>query len=217
MRAVSWGHSGGLILMMGFAVSAGGCAEGEAERAEAPVARVDSTELVTHGQTRIDEYYWLREREDPEVVAYLEAENEYLADGMAHTDELQETLFQEIVGRIKEDDQSVPYRFRDYYYQARFEEGKEYPIHERRPGAIDAPAEVMVDVNQLAEGHDYFSASVGVRGISAGVGFGRAGRPPPRRDVGQARGNGTRPRDRGSGATWVLAPLQKSTGWVPAT
>ncbi len=166
MRAVSWGHSGGLILMMGFAVSAGGCAEGEAERAEAPVARVDSTELVTHGQTRIDEYYWLREREDPEVVAYLEAENEYLADGMAHTDELQETLFQEIVGRIKEDDQSVPYRFRDYYYQARFEEGKEYPIHERRPGAIDAPAEVMVDVNQLAEGHDYFSASVGVRGIS---------------------------------------------------
>jgi oligopeptidase B len=127
---------------------------------------VDSTELVTHGQTRIDEYYWLREREDPEVVAYLEAENEYLADGMAHTDELQETLFQEIVGRIKEDDQSVPYRFRDYYYQARFEEGKEYPIHERRPGAIDAPAEVMVDVNRLAEGHDFFSASVGVRGIS---------------------------------------------------
>jgi oligopeptidase B len=155
-----------LILMMGFAVSAGGCAEGEAGRADAPVARVDSTELVTQGQTRIDEYYWLREREDPEVLAYLEAENEYLADGMAHTEELQETLFQEIVGRIKEDDQSVPYRFRDYYYQARFEEGMEYPIHERRPGAIDAPAEVMVDVNQLAEGHEFFSASVGVRGIS---------------------------------------------------
>ncbi|MCL7972523.1 MAG: oligopeptidase B, partial [marine benthic group bacterium] len=166
MRAVRWGYWGGLILMMGFAVSAGGCAEGEAGRADAPVARVDSTELVTQGQTRIDEYYWLREREDPEVLAYLEAENDYLADGMAHTEELQETLFQEIVGRIKEDDQSVPYRFRDYYYQARFEEGMEYPIHERRQGAIDAPAEVMVDVNQLAEGHEFFSASVGVRGIS---------------------------------------------------
>ena len=79
MRRGKSGYWGGMVLMMGFAVSAGGCAEGEAGRADAPVARVDSTELVTQGQTRIDEYYWLREREDPDVVAYLEAENEYLS------------------------------------------------------------------------------------------------------------------------------------------
>ena len=152
--------------MMGFAVSAGGCGETVTERADAPLARVEPTELVMHGTTRVDDYYWLRERENPEVVGYLTAENDYLEAEMAHTADLRESLFEEIVGRIKEDDESVPYRFRDYYYQARYEEGSEYPIHVRRPGAVGAPEEVMVDVNQLAEGHDYFAASVGVRGIS---------------------------------------------------
>ncbi|MGB5301563.1 MAG: oligopeptidase B, partial [Gemmatimonadota bacterium] len=133
---------------------------------DAPVARVDPTELVNHGTTRVDDYYWLRDRENPEVVDYLTAENEYLDAGLAHVADLRETLFDEIVGRIEEDDQSVPYRSRDYYYQTRYEEGSEYPIHVRRAGAMDAPEEVMVDVNQLAEGHEYFAASVGVRGIS---------------------------------------------------
>ncbi|MCK5483707.1 MAG: oligopeptidase B, partial [Gemmatimonadetes bacterium] len=152
--------------MMGLTVSAGGCGENVTERVEAPTARVDPTELVTHGRTRVDDYFWLRERENPEVVEYLTAENEYLDSGLAHVADLRETLFEEIVGRIKEDDQSVPYRFRDYYYQTRFEEGSEYPIHVRRAGAIDAPEEVMVDVNALAEGHEYFAASVGVGGVS---------------------------------------------------
>ncbi len=152
--------------MMGLTVSAGGCGESTTERVEAPTARVDPTELVTHGRTRVDDYFWLRERENPEVVEYLTAENEYLDSGLAHVADLRETLFEEIVGRIKEDDQSVPYRFRDYYYQTRYEEGGEYPIHVRRAGAIDAPEEVIVDVNALAEGHEYFAASVGVGGIS---------------------------------------------------
>ena len=152
--------------MMGFAVSAGGCGEKATERPEAPVARVEPAELVMHGTTRIDDYYWLRERENPAVVDYLTAENDYLEAEMAHSADLRESLFEEIVGRIKEDDESVPYRFRDYYYQARYEEGGEYPIHVRRLGSVDAPEEVMVDVNQLAEGHDYYAASVGVRGIS---------------------------------------------------
>jgi oligopeptidase B len=152
--------------MMVYAVIAGGCDGNGTSRAEAPVARVEPTELELHGTTRIDDYYWLREREDPAVVEYLAAENAYLEAEMAHTDDLQERLFQEIVGRIKEDDESVPYRFRDYYYQARYEQGKEYPVHIRREGSIDGPMEIMVDVNVLAEGHEYFSASVGVSGIS---------------------------------------------------
>jgi oligopeptidase B len=158
--------AGGVALMMGFAVTAAGCGEGATDRAEAPVARVEPTELVTHGQTRVDEYYWLRERESPEVVEYLTAENEYLASELAHVSDLRESLFDEIVGRIKEDDQSVPYRFRDYYYETQYKEGTEYPIHVRREGASDAPEQVMVDVNQLAEGHEYFAASVGVSGVS---------------------------------------------------
>ena len=152
--------------MVGIAMSVGGCGDRPAEIMEPPVAAVEPTELVTHGNTRVDDYYWLRERENPEVVAYLTAENEYLASAMAHTDELQEKLYEEIVGRIKEDDESVPYRFRDYYYQARYEEDGEYPIHVRRPGSADGPEEIMVDVNALAEGHEFFSASVGVSGIS---------------------------------------------------
>ena len=153
--------------MIAFVVSTAGCGEDSTggDR-EAPVARVEPTELVTHGDTRVDEYYWLRERENPEVIDYLNAENEYLEAEMAHTADLQQQLFEEIVGRIKEDDESVPYRYRDYFYQARFEEGLEYPVYVRRAGAPDAPEEVMVDVNQLAEGHEFFAASVGVGGIS---------------------------------------------------
>ena len=152
--------------MMVFAVVAGGCDERATPRAEAPVARVDPTELELHGITRADDYYWLKEREDPAVVQYLTAENAYLEREMGHTAELQERLFQEIVGRIKEDDESVPYRFRDYFYQARYEEGMEYPIHVRRAGSSDGPEQVLVNVNVLAEGHEYFSASVGASGIS---------------------------------------------------
>jgi oligopeptidase B len=155
-----------MVLMMGFAVSAGGCGDRAPESPEAPVARVEPTELVTNGRTRVDDYYWLRERENPEVVDYLTAENEYLEAEMEHVADLRETLFDEIVGRIKEDDESVPYRFRDYYYQTRYDEGNEYPIHVRREGSPDGPEQIMVDVNQLAEGHEYYAASVGVRGIS---------------------------------------------------
>jgi oligopeptidase B len=155
-----------MALMMGLAVSTGGCDEGVRESPEAPVARVEPTELVTNGKTRVDDYYWLRERENPEVVDYLAAENEYLEAGMSHAAGLRETLFEEIVGRIKEDDESVPYRFRDYYYQTRYEEDGEYPIYLRREGSPDGSEQVMVDVNQLAEGHEYYAASVGVRGLS---------------------------------------------------
>nr|MDP2469720.1 S9 family peptidase [Candidatus Palauibacterales bacterium] len=166
MRDGGSGLKGGIILMLGFSMAAAGCGEGARERPEAPVARVEPTELTTHGRTRVDDYFWLRDREDPEVVAYLSAENEYLEADMAHAAGLREALYEEIVGRIKEDDESVPYRFRDYFYQARYEEGMEYPVHVRYAGAIDGAEQIMVDVNQLAEGHEFFAASVGVDGIS---------------------------------------------------
>ncbi len=141
------------------------CAAPAADPGDPPMAAARPHELETHGDVRVDEYYWLREREDPEVIAYLEAENAYLAGVMAHTEELQEELFEEIRGRIVEDDSSVPYRDGDYWYYTRYEEGKQYEVHCRRPadgdvfgGAAGPDAEeVLVDVNEIAEGKEYTS------------------------------------------------------------
>ena len=95
---------------------------------EAPVAQKNPKELIIHGDTRIDNYYWLRERENPEVISYLEAENSYRESVMKGSKKFQKELFNEIVGRIKKDDASVPYRDNGYYYYTRFEDEKEYPI-----------------------------------------------------------------------------------------
>ncbi|MCP3981926.1 MAG: S9 family peptidase [bacterium] len=129
-----------------------------------PVAKVDPFSLEQHGHERVDNYYWLKEREDPEVIDYLEQENEYTAALMQHTEDLQEALFEEIKGRIKQDDASVPYRFDDYFYYTRYEDGKEYPFYCRKRDSLEGEEEVMLDVNEMAEGHDYFS--VGGRAIS---------------------------------------------------
>ncbi len=116
-------------------------------------------ELTEHGDTRIDNYYWLNQRDNPEVIEYLEAENAYLKEVMADTEEFQEKLFDEIVGRIKQDDESVPYLDNGYYYYTRFEEGFEYPVMCRKKGSLEAEEEVMLNVNQMAEGHSYFQVS----------------------------------------------------------
>jgi oligopeptidase B len=133
--------------------------EGSEETAvlEPPVAKIEPTELTEHGLTRVDDYFWLRERENPEVIAYLEAENAHTAAAMAHTEEIQAALFEEIRGRIKEDDSSVPFKDGEYFYYTRYEEGMEYPIHARKEGSLDAPEEIMLDANAMAEGHDYFA------------------------------------------------------------
>lgn len=123
---------------------------------QAPVANANPMELTHHGVTRVDPYYWLNERENPEVIAYLEAENAYTKAMMAHTDALQEKLFKEIVGRIKQTDMSVPYLENGYYYYTRFEEGWEYPLYCRKKGSLDAEEQVMLDVNRLAEGYSYY-------------------------------------------------------------
>jgi len=105
---------------------------------------------------RVDDYRWLRERSDPEVTAYLEAENEYTVAMTAHIGELTETVYQEMVGRIKETDLSVPYLDNGFFYYNRTEEGKQYPIFCRKEGSLDAEEVVLLDQNELAEGHDYF-------------------------------------------------------------
>lgn len=137
-----------------------------ASTVQAPAAAQRPKVLEQHGHERVDEYYWLRERENPEVIGYLEAENTYLKETMRHTEPLQEQLYQEIVSRIPPRDESVP-TFRDgYHYYTRYEEGKDYPIYARRKEAMTAPEEVMLDVNELAKGENYFS----VAGVSVSEG-----------------------------------------------
>lgn len=111
-----------------------------------------------HGAERQDEYYWLRDdsRQDPAMLAYLNAENAYADAAMAPLAGLKDSLYEELVGRIKQDDSSVPFFENGYWYYTRFEEGREYPIHARRAGSMDAPEEVLLDVNQLAEGKGFY-------------------------------------------------------------
>jgi oligopeptidase B len=124
-----------------------------------PVAKKVPKELTAHGHTRTDNYYWLNERENPEVIAYLNAENDYTRKVMADTEQLQEKLFDEIVGRIKQTDESVPYKKNGYFYYTRFEAGKEYPIYARKKGTMEAAEEVMLNANQRAEGQSYYAAA----------------------------------------------------------
>ena len=123
---------------------------------QAPVAEKIEQKLIMHGDTRIDFYYWMRDRENPAVIEYLEAENAYLEAVMLHTKPLQETIFQEMVGRIKQDEASAPYYNNGYYYYTRFEEGGEYPIYCRKRGSLDAPEEILLNVPQMAKNHSYF-------------------------------------------------------------
>ncbi len=154
---------------IGQAPSAEAAAETAAAAPRPPVAKKAPKTLELHGVKRVDPYYWLKEREDPEVIAYLEAENAYTEAVMAPTKDLQEKLFQEIVGRIQQDDSTVPYRDRGYYYYERYEEGDDYPIYCRKKGSLEAPEEILVDANELAQGHEFFSLG-GVR-VSAGNGL----------------------------------------------
>ena len=122
-----------------------------------PAARRLPRATTVHGETLGDDYFWLREKSDPEVAAYLEAENAYADAVMAPTAPLQEALYREMLARIKETDLSVPYREGAWFYYSRTEEGKQYPIYCRRKGNLDAPEEVTLDLNELAAGHAFLS------------------------------------------------------------
>jgi len=162
------------LLCLGLLYSEGiveGCAVGSASEeiknmVDAPRARVSPAKLGKQGESRIDNYFWLKERDNPDVLAYLNAENAYTDSVMAHTAGLQDTLFEEFKTRIKQTDMSVPYKMDDYFYYTRVEDGKEYPIFCRKRGSVEAPENVIIDANVLARGHGYFA--IGDRAVNSG-------------------------------------------------
>lgn len=127
------------------------------DKLQPPVAKIVPKTLEKHGDKRIDNYYWLNERENPKVIDYLNKENEYYQKSTAHTKQLQDDLFLEMKGRIKEDDSSVPYFYNGYYYITRYETGKDYPIYSRKKESLEAKEEILFDCNEMAKGHSYFN------------------------------------------------------------
>jgi oligopeptidase B len=125
--------------------------------ASPPQARREPKVEVVHDEKRTDEYFWLRRKDDPQVRAYLESENAYTDLFMKPTGPLQQALYAEMLARIKETDLSVPYRKGDFFYYSRTEKGKQYPIHCRRRGSLEAPEEVYLDLNELAKGEKFFA------------------------------------------------------------
>ncbi len=135
-------------------------APAEAQPVSAPVAKQTVVETVLHGDRRVDNYAWLREKENPEVLAYLNAENAYTEAILKPTEPFQEKLYQEMLSRIQQTDLSVPYTLRGFQYFTRTEEGKQYPIHLRRREAASSSDELLLDLNALAEGHSFLGLDV---------------------------------------------------------
>ncbi|PKB15038.1 S9 family peptidase [Flavobacterium sp. 5] len=122
----------------------------------APVAKIIPKKLKKFNEVRIDNYFWLNDRENPEVIDYLNQENAYYQEKTAHTKDFQATLFEEMKSRIKEDDQSVPYLYNGYYYVTRFEKGQDYPIYSRKKGSLSANEEILFNCNEMAKDKPYF-------------------------------------------------------------
>jgi len=127
-----------------------------------PMAKIIPTELEKHNHKRIDNYFWLNQRENQEVIDYLNAENDYYQKMTAHTKDFQENIFSEMKSRIKEDDSSVPYFYNGYWYITRYETGKDYPVYTRKKESMNAEEEILFDCNKMAEGHDFFN----LRGVN---------------------------------------------------
>ncbi|MDH6086880.1 S9 family peptidase [Umezakia ovalisporum] len=125
-----------------------------------PIAEQQPKILELHGDRRIDKYFWMRNLNNSKVIEYLEAENAYTAAMMQHTEDLQNQIYNEMLDRIQETDLSVPFRKDEYYYYSRTEEGKAYPIHCRKKGSLDTAEEILIDENELAQGHDFFELGV---------------------------------------------------------
>jgi oligopeptidase B len=126
------------------------------EQLRPPLAKIIPTTLEKFNDVRTDNYFWLNDRENPEVIDYLNKENQYYQEMTAHTKAFQKELFEEMKARIKEDDESVPYLYNGYYYITRFETGNDYPIYSRKNGSLSANEEIMFNCNELAKGHKYF-------------------------------------------------------------
>ena len=126
------------------------------EKIQPPIAKIIPKKIEKFGDVRIDNYFWLNDRKNPEVIDYLTKENAYYKKMTSHTKVFQKTLFEEMKARIKEDDESVPYFYNGYYYITRFETGKDYPIYSRKKESLSAKEEIMFDCNKLSKGHAYF-------------------------------------------------------------
>ncbi len=146
------------LVVLGVIIMTAGMSR--AEQLAPPVAKIEPKVDTIFGDVLIDNYHWLRNRGSKEVLDYLKAENEYTQAMMAGTEKLQKTLYEEMVGRIKETDLSVPVKEDDYYYYYRTEEGKQYRIYCRKKGSLEAPEEVLLDLNKLAEGKEFLSLGV---------------------------------------------------------
>ena len=145
----------------------------ESKTVAQPIAKKIPHRLEMHGEVRIDNYYWLNDRENPEVIDYLNQENAYREFVMEGTKGLQQKLYDEMVGRIKKDDSSVPYQLDGWWYYTRYEGDKEYPIYCRKKESLSAPEEIMLDVNVMAEGHSYYQVGgVSVRPDKKMIAFG---------------------------------------------
>ena len=152
------------VLSLTFAASCQNIKEDKSELSnmskieiKVPAAKKIPKELKIHDDVRIDNYYWLNERENPEVINYLNQENEYYDTLTSKTKEFQKNLFEEMKSRIKEDDASVPYKKKGYFYITRYETGKQYPIHTRKKGNLKAKEEIIFNVNEMAEGKEYYA------------------------------------------------------------
>ncbi|NME67633.1 S9 family peptidase [Flammeovirga aprica] len=121
-----------------------------------PIARKEPKILEKHGDQRVDPYYWMRDRENQEVIDYLNAENKYIEEVMSEHKQFEEDLFEELKGRIQEKDESVPYKARDYYYYVRYIEGGEYPIYCRKKGSLETEEEILIDANIEAKDKSYY-------------------------------------------------------------
>ena len=126
------------------------------ELPKAPLAKQIPKNLTIHDDVRVDEFYWLKDRENPEVIDYLNKENDYYNAHTAHTKEFQTSLFEEMKSRIKEDDSSVPYKYNGYWYITKYEKGKDYPIYTRKKESLEAAEELLFDCNEMAKDHSYF-------------------------------------------------------------
>lgn len=126
------------------------------ELPNAPLAKQIPKNLTIHDDVRVDEFYWLNDRENPEVIDYLNKENDYYNTHTTHTKEFQTSLFEEMKSRIKEDDSSVPYKYNGYWYITKYEKGKDYPIYTRKKETLEAEEELLFDCNEMAKDHSYF-------------------------------------------------------------
>lgn len=147
------------IYLISFAAMIAACSQEKENRnmnVKPPVAKLIAKELVEHGDKRLDNYYWMNNREDTAVINYLKAENTYREKMTAHTKDFENKLFEEMKGRVKETDESVPYKENGYWYYTRYEEGKEYPVYCRKEGDLKASEEILLNVNDLAKGYEYY-------------------------------------------------------------